>query len=159
YYRRYGTVADVARELTRPHRERLVVCAQNHDQIGNRAFGDRSRGPRLRTAFACVCFSLGIPLLFMGEELDEDRPFLFFSDHPDPVVARATSEGRRREFAAFTAFHDEIPDPQSPDTFTASVLAPDRGVHDGSHEAYYGAMIALHRRLRGVPITVNVDEP
>ena len=94
---------------------RLVVCAQNHDQVGNRA----ARRPAaaedaLRVAAAVTLFSPCTPLLFMGEEYVETAPFQFFTDHIDPAIAEATREGRRREFATFAAFAgEEVPDPQA----------------------------------------------
>ena len=128
YYADYGSVAEVAREYERPDAKRLVVCAQNHDQVGNRAFGDRLRGRQLRLAAFCSILAPGVPLLFMGEEYDEPRPFLFFADHIDPEIARATREGRRREFAAFAAFADaRCPIRGALDTFAASKLDPSAG--------------------------------
>jgi maltooligosyltrehalose trehalohydrolase len=158
YYADYGTVADVATQLRRQHAERFVVCAQNHDQIGNRALGDRLRGERLRLAAFCAILAPGIPLLFMGEEYDEARPFQFFTDHIDPEIARATREGRRREFEAFTAFtHAEVPDPQDPTTFERSKL--DRAHGDANHRDYYRSLLALRRSLRQQPVdAVRVDE-
>ena len=85
--------------------ERLVVCAQNHDQVGNRALGDRLPPDALpRRRGASSLFAPQTPLLFMGEEYGERRPFQFFTDHIDPAIADATREGRRQEFAAFAAF-------------------------------------------------------
>jgi maltooligosyltrehalose trehalohydrolase len=127
YYASFGSMDGLVRELTRARPERLVVCAQNHDQIGNRAFGDRLPPEAHRVALCVVLFSLNTPLLFMGEEGDESAPFLFFTDHIDPVIADATREGRRREFAGFTSFSGaEVPDPQALATFEASKVS--RGV-------------------------------
>jgi maltooligosyltrehalose trehalohydrolase len=124
YYRDFGTVDGLVRELRRPAPERLVVAAQNHDQVGNRAGGDRLPPDAHRVALAIVLFSLSTPLLFMGEEHDERAPFQFFSDHDDPAIAEATRQGRRREFAAFTAFAgEEVPDPQEAATFERSRLS------------------------------------
>jgi maltooligosyltrehalose trehalohydrolase len=158
YYENYGKVGDVAAEYERPLARRLVVCAQNHDQVGNRAFGDRLRGRKLRLAAFCSILSPGVPLLFQGEEYDEAHPFLFFTDHFDPEIARAAREGRRKEFARFAAFRsDEIPDPQSVETFLRSKL--DRTRADAEHTRYYRALLALRRRLRDVPVEeVSVDE-
>src|SRR5919202_2944718 len=115
----------LVRELSRPEPERLVVCAQNHDQVGNRALGDRLPPDAHRVALAVVLFSLGTPLLFMGEEYDETRPFQFFTDHIDDFIANATREGRKKEFAKFSAFSgEEVPDPQAVSTFEASKLDP-----------------------------------
>ena len=107
YYERFGSLDGLVRELTRPEPERLIVAAQNHDQVGNRALGDRLPPDAHRVALAVVLFSLNTPLLFMGEEHDERAPFQFFSDHIDPAIADATREGRKREFAAFTSFSGE----------------------------------------------------
>jgi maltooligosyltrehalose trehalohydrolase len=157
YYADYGRVEDLAREYVRPDASRLVVCAQNHDQVGNRAFGDRLRGAKLRLAAFCALLAPGVPLLFMGEEHDESHPFLFFADHVDPEIARATREGRRREFAAFAHFaHREVPDPGAVETFAQSRLAPDEG--DPEHRAYYRRLLELRRTLPGGPVRVEVDE-
>jgi maltooligosyltrehalose trehalohydrolase len=124
YYSSFGSMEGLVRELNRPEPERLVVFAQNHDQIGNRAGGDRLPAAQHRVALAVVLFSLSTPLLFMGEEYDETRPFQFFTDHIDPQIAEATREGRRNEFASFGSFSGELPDPQSERTFAASKLEP-----------------------------------
>jgi maltooligosyltrehalose trehalohydrolase len=135
----------------------FVVCAQNHDQIGNRPVGDRLPGPVRRLAAFCVVLSPFVPLLFMGEERGEDRPFLYFTDHDDPDIARATREGRRREFAAFAGFAGEVPDPQDPETFARSVLR-DRDP-DPRMRALYRDLLALRRRLGGGEAEVlAVDE-
>ncbi len=130
YYAEFdGSLAAVARELERPQidgaeRERLVVCAQNHDQVGNRATGDRLPSELLRVAQAVVLFAPFTPLLFQGEEYHEEAPFQFFTDHVDPSIAEATREGRRREFEEFTSFGEEVPDPQDPATLERSKLSP-----------------------------------
>src|SRR2546423_13037113 len=94
---------------------RLVVCAQNHDQVGNRALGDRLPEDALRVAAAVTLFSPCSPLFFMGEEWLETAPFQFFTHHIDPAISEATPEGRRRAFAAFASFsgEEEVPDPQA----------------------------------------------
>src|SRR3954469_16298113 len=142
YYERYGSLEGVVRELTRPEPERLIVAAQNHDQVGNRALGDRLPADAHRVALAVVLFSLNTPLLFMGEEHDEPAPFQFFTDHIDPFIADATREGRKREFAAFTSFSgEEVPDPQALETFERSRI---------SHPApdpFYAELIRLRREL------------
>ena len=120
-----GSMAQIARELRRPEGEQLVVCAQNHDQVGNRATGDRLPPDRLRVAQAVVLFSPFTPLVFQGEEYGESRPFQFFTDHIDPFIADATRDGRRREFAGFSGFSaEDVPDPQAPETFERSKLDP-----------------------------------
>jgi maltooligosyltrehalose trehalohydrolase len=142
YYADHGSPEGLRRELTRPHPERLVVAAQNHDQIGNRAAGDRLPPDAHRVALAVVLFSTYTPLLFMGEEHDEAAPFQFFTDHIDPAIAEATRAGRKREFEAFAAFSgDEIPDPQSVETFERShVLHRDP-------DPFYAELLALRTTL------------
>jgi len=99
------------------------VCAQNHDQVGNRARGDRLPPDALRVAAGVTLFSPCTPLLFMGEEYLETHPFQFFTDHIDPAVAEATRRGRKEEFARFEAFSgDDVPDPQALETFLRSKL-------------------------------------
>jgi maltooligosyltrehalose trehalohydrolase len=142
YYASFGSIDGLIRELSRPQPERFVACAQNHDQIGNRALGDRLPPDAHRVALAVVLFSLSTPLIFMGEEYDEPAPFQFFTDHIDPAIAAATREGRKREFAAFTSFSGEaIPDPQALETFEASTLTA------GSPDPFYAELLALRREL------------
>jgi maltooligosyltrehalose trehalohydrolase len=103
--------------------ERFVVCSQNHDQVGNRAFGDRLAtlvGPDLdAVASVLVACSPYLPLLFQGQEWGETRPFLFFTDH-GPELAESVRRGRQAEFAAFG--WAEVPDPNDPATFERSKL-------------------------------------
>jgi maltooligosyltrehalose trehalohydrolase len=128
YYARYGKVADLARAYEETPAERLVICTANHDQVGNRALGDRLPPYKRRVAAACVLFAPQVPLIFQGEEYGEEGPFQFFTDHDDPEIAKATREGRRAEFARFAAFaKDDVPDPQAPETFEASKLHPESG--------------------------------
>jgi maltooligosyltrehalose trehalohydrolase len=142
YYASYGSMEGLVRELTRPAPERLIVCAQNHDQVGNRAVGDRLPPDAHRVALSVVLFSLSTPLLFMGEEHDEVMPFQFFTDHIDPFIADATREGRKREFAAFTSFSgEEVPDPQAIETFEGS------RVSHGPPDPFYVELIRLRRQL------------
>ena len=142
YYKDYGTMEGLVRELKRPQREHLIVAAQNHDQVGNRAIGDRLPPDAHRVALAVVLFSLNTPLLFMGEEHDEDAPFQFFTDHIDPFIADATREGRKKEFAAFTTFSgEEIPDPQARETFERS------RIEQREPDPFYAELIRLRRRL------------
>jgi maltooligosyltrehalose trehalohydrolase len=158
YYAEYGRLRDVARELQRPERERFVVCAQNHDQVGNRALGDRLHGADLRLAAFCSILSPGTPLLFQGEEYDEPHPFQYFTDHIDAQIAQMTREGRRREFSEFSEFSaQEIPDPQAPETFRRSKLDASGG--DPVHRRYYRDLLALRRELGNAPLEVeDVDE-
>jgi maltooligosyltrehalose trehalohydrolase len=142
YYAAFGSLDGLVRELKRPRPERLVVCAQNHDQVGNRALGDRLPVAVHRVALAVVLFSLNTPLLFMGEESDDPAPFRFFTDHIDPFFAEATREGRRREFAAFTSFSgEELPDPQAAETFESSKIAA------AAAEPFYAELLALRKEL------------
>ena len=106
---------------------RLVTCIQNHDQIGNRAAGDRLTtlvAPELvEIAMVLLCASPTTPLLFMGEEYGETRPFQYFTSHPEPELADAVRNGRRKEFSSFAAFTGtEVPDPQDAATFERSRL-------------------------------------
>ncbi|MGH7963922.1 MAG: DUF3459 domain-containing protein, partial [Candidatus Binatia bacterium] len=130
--------------------ERFVVCSQNHDQIGNRAHGDRLSTlvpfPALKLAAGLVLCAPNIPLLFMGEEYGDTAPFLYFTSHTDPALGRAVSEGRRREFAS-AAWGLDVPDPQDPETFRRSTL-DHRLREQGSHRAllrFYHDLIALRR--------------
>ncbi|MGH3103705.1 MAG: alpha-amylase family glycosyl hydrolase [Gaiellaceae bacterium] len=122
YYAPFGRVAHLARALERTPPERYVVCTQNHDQVGNRAAGDRP--PHTLLATICLLFAPQTPLLFQGQEYGERNPFQFFTDHIDPAIAEATRVGRRREFAEFAGFTaEDVPDPQALDTFGRSKLS------------------------------------
>ncbi len=108
----------------------FVFCTQNHDQVGNRPFGERLNhqieAGRCAVAAALFLFSPETPMLFMGEEFAASTPFLFFTDF-NPELGHLVTEGRRSEFAAFRAFadpamRDSIPDPQEEATFLASKL-------------------------------------
>src|SRR3954463_8905003 len=144
YYEEFGQVAQLAKAFHRPHvhdgtwssfrkrrfgapaedvpPQRFVVFSQNHDQVGNRAYGDRLPEAARPLAALCTLLAPFTPMLFMGEEYGERAPFQFFSDHIDEKIAVATREGRRREFAAFAQFGEEIPDPQAEETFQNSKL-------------------------------------
>ena len=128
----------------------FVLFLQNHDQIGNRAFGERLTAlvepAALEAAIALMMLCPQIPLLFMGEESASRTPFLFFTDH-HAELADAVREGRRNEFAKFPAFADpasreRIPDPNAPETFAASVPHADP-VLGPAREALYRRLIAL----------------
>jgi maltooligosyltrehalose trehalohydrolase len=144
YYERYGSLTRLAELYREPAPERLVVCAQNHDQVGNRATGDRLPPDALRVAAACVLFHPGTPLLFMGEEYAEPSPFQFFTDHIDPAIAEATREGRKKEFERFEGFRGEVPDPQAASTFTRSKLSRRE---DAEHRSLYQELLRLRREL------------
>jgi maltooligosyltrehalose trehalohydrolase len=126
YYAPFGRVGQLARAFQHAPPEHFVVYCQNHDQIGNRAYGDRLPASVQPLAALCTLFSPLVPLLFMGEEYGEPAPFQFFSDHVDEEIARATREGRREEFAAFAQFSEQLPDPQDPETFKRSKLTRNR---------------------------------
>ncbi len=107
----------------------FVMFLQNHDQIGNRAFGERlvalTEPAALQAAQALLFLSPQIPLLFMGEEVGSTEPFQFFTSYPDDALAEAVREGRRGEFAGAPGFDDDaarerIPDPNHPDTYHRS---------------------------------------
>ncbi len=127
----------------------FVICSQNHDQVGNRAYGERLHHQVDTAVYRAVTMVLLLapetPLLFMGQEWAATTPFLFFVDHAGDLV-RAVREGRRQEFRHFRAFADaaareRIPDPQDPATFERSRLIweeRDRQPHAG--------VLALHRR-------------
>jgi maltooligosyltrehalose trehalohydrolase len=148
--RRFGAPADDVAP------KRFVVFSANHDQVGNRAFGDRLP-PRARPLAALLtCLAPFTPMLFQGEEYGERAPFRFFSDHIDAEIAAATREGRRREFAAFEAFGQEVPDPQDPATFAASKLTRE-GEPPGMRELY-AAALRLRAELHGEEADATHDE-
>jgi maltooligosyltrehalose trehalohydrolase len=97
----------------------LVAYAQNHDQVGNRALGDRLSPAQLRLAAALVLTSPFVPMLFMGEEWGATTPFPYFTSHGDPDLGRAVTAGRRREFDLGAGL---VPDPQHPSTFEQAKL-------------------------------------
>ena len=103
-----------------------VLCTQNHDQVGNRARGERLDAlvphGACKLAAALLLLAPETPLLFMGQEYGETAPFQFFTDYGDPALQQAVREGRRREFEHFVAFGGEVPDPQDPQTFERSKL-------------------------------------
>ncbi|MGI9079896.1 MAG: malto-oligosyltrehalose trehalohydrolase [Acidimicrobiales bacterium] len=171
YYADFGSLAQLAKALRQAyvydgcrseHRRRrhgrpptglaatrFFGFAQNHDQVGNRATGERSAvlmgTGRLKVAAALVLCSPFVPMLFQGEEWGASTPFQYFTDHGDADLGRAVSEGRRREFAAFGWDPDDVPDPQDPETFRRSRLDWDelsRPPHD--------EVLAWHRELLGL---------
>ena len=160
YYEEFGRIADLAKAFHRPHihdgsystfrkrrfgapagdvpPEGFVVFSADHDQVGNRALGDRlPMEVRPLAAFATL-LSPFTPMLWQGDEYGEQAPFQFFTDHIDHEIAEATREGRRREFASFAAFAgEEVPDPQDSETFLRSRLT--RQADEG--------LLELHREL------------
>jgi maltooligosyltrehalose trehalohydrolase len=173
YYEDFGQLKDVANAIRdgvvftgqySPHRRRrhgnsfkhcspsqFVVCAQNHDQIGNRALGDRLSSlvsfEALKVANAAVLLSPYIPLLFMGEEYGETAPFLYFIDHGDPALIEAVRQGRKGEFAAFG--WTDIPDPYDRATFDRSRLQPclETDRQQQAHLRWCQALIQLRKSV------------
>jgi maltooligosyltrehalose trehalohydrolase len=124
----------------------LVVCTQNHDQIGNRAAGDRLTGSlsygQLALAAVLNLTAPFTPMLFMGEEFAASTPWQFFTSHPEPELGEATSAGRLKEFERMGWDPRVVPDPQDPKTFRNSKLdwsEPETGDH--------ARMLELYRRL------------
>lgn len=148
YYADFGSIADLAKALHQAYvydgrysefrqrrhgrspagldGHRFLAYLQNHDQIGNRAIGDRSSVlmsiGRLKIAAALIFTSPFLPMFFQGEEWGASSPFLYFCHHQDRELAEAVREGRRKEFAAFGWKPEEIPDPQAAETFKCSKL-------------------------------------
>jgi len=173
YYADFGALADVATALERGfvhagdysgHRDRrhgrafrelrpsrLVGYLQNHDQVGNRARGDRitslASPGRVRIGAALVLLGPFVPLLFQGEAWGATAPFLYFTDLSDPGLGKAVSEGRRGEFRAFGWAPEEVPDPQDPSSFRRSVLDWEelRSPPHAELLAWYRRLVALRR--------------
>ena len=107
--------------------QQFIVFSQNHDQVGNRALGERTSTlvsfEMQKLLAAAVMLSPYLPMLFMGEEWSEPHPFLYFVSHTDPELAEAVRKGRKEEFADFfQETHAEAPDPMAVETFNASKL-------------------------------------
>lgn len=133
----------------------FILFLQNHDQVGNRALGERlvnlADHRAVKAALSLVLLCPMIPLLFMGEEWGCEQPFLYFTDHPEEL-AQAVRQGRRNEFADFSAFADEvlrqrIPDPNSVSTYLTSI--PDREAGNPTLQpdwlAYYRTLLHLRQ--------------
>jgi maltooligosyltrehalose trehalohydrolase len=180
YYAEFGAVADLAKAFHRPHvhdggyssfrrrrfgapadhvpPERFVVFSANHDQVGNRAFGDRLPVPARGLAALCTLLSPFQPLIFQGDEHGDRAPFQFFSDHIDDEIATATRTGRRREFAAFAHFRgEEVPDPQDPATFERSKLTRE-GEPAGLRELHAALLRARRELPPGDADAIEFDE-
>jgi len=178
WYAEFGAVADLAKAFHRPFvhdgqyspfrkrrfglpaddrpPEQFVVFCQDHDQVGNRAFGDRLPAEVRALAAFCTLLSPFTPMLFMGEEYGEPAPFQFFSDHIDEEIAIATRDGRRREFAAFATFAgEEVPDPQDPATFERSKLTRER---DPGLEELYATLLRVRGALPPGEVTTMHDD-
>ena len=174
YYEDFGTLAHLARAIqdafvyagtTSRHRQRVhgrpphdlpgwrfVVAAQNHDQVGNRATGERlshltSAGRVKIAAGNSADVRPFVPMLFQGEEWGASTPFLYFTAHEDHELGALVTEGRRKEFAAFGWDPASVPDPQSEESYHRSKLqwteltAP----HHSELQAWYRAVVALRR--------------
>ncbi|MFB3814856.1 MAG: malto-oligosyltrehalose trehalohydrolase [Terriglobales bacterium] len=128
--------------------EANVICIQNHDQVGNRAQGERLGhlvpAGAVRLAAALLLLAPETPLLFMGEEFAASSPFQFFTDYRDPVLQKAVSEGRRNEFKDFT--WNEVPDPQDPATFERSKLRWEEASDENPMLRWYRQLIALRKQ-------------
>jgi maltooligosyltrehalose trehalohydrolase len=175
YYEDFGGLAPLGRALERgyvyagdhsPHRgrrhgrpltgvpaSRLLGYLQNHDQVGNRAAGERSSAlmstGRLQIAAALVLLGPFVPMLFQGEEWGASTPFQYFTDHIDEELGRLVSEGRRREFGAFGWKPEDVPDPQDRATFERSLLdwaELDKDPHAGLLE-WHKELIRLRRQI------------
>jgi maltooligosyltrehalose trehalohydrolase len=168
YYVDFGSIAKLAKALTKtfvqdgtystyrgrthgrpaddlsPHQ--FLGYIQNHDQVGNRAIGDRVAEvvgmDRAKVAAGIVLTAPFIPMLFQGEEFAASTPFQYFADHEDAEMAKAVKEGRRGEFAAFGWKPEDIPDPEKVETFERSKLKWDE-VNEGTHKE----MLEWYRRL------------
>jgi maltooligosyltrehalose trehalohydrolase len=173
YYEDFGTLADLAKAFRSAfvydgrysvHRGRrhgrkpeglpghaFFAYMQTHDQVGNRARGERSAhlmSPgRLRIAAALVLLSPFVPMLFQGEEWGARTPFPYFTDHDDPSLAESVCEGRRREFAPFGWTPEDIPDPQAESTFALARLdwTEPEGEPHASLLAWYRDLSRLRR--------------
>lgn len=173
YYEDFGSLAQLAKALRQayvfdgnysPHRDRIhgrpplklsghhfLAYAQNHDQVGNRAQGERLSqlvtAGRQKIAAALVLMSPFVPMLFQGEEFGASTPFQYFTHHEDQDLGRKVSEGRRSEFKAFGWNPEQIPDPQDPGTFQRSKLDWTE-VHQQPHAfllQWHKDLIALRR--------------
>jgi len=148
YYDDFGTMEDLAKSLKevfvydgiyssyrkRTHGRPAVRLSahhflgfiQNHDQVGNRATGDRIEHiigmPRSKVAAAVVLLAPFLPMIFQGEEYAADTPFQYFAHHEDPAMAKSVSEGRKKDFAVFGWNPEEVPDPEKRETFERSKL-------------------------------------
>lgn len=133
---------------------RLVVANQNHDQVGNRARGDRLAEHLDDDQLACAALlTLAgpfTPMLFMGEEWAASSPFQFFTSHPEPELGKATAAGRITEFELMGWDPDEVPDPQDPETFRRSKLDWDE-LSEGRHAVVLDCYRRLGRLRRELP--------
>jgi maltooligosyltrehalose trehalohydrolase len=137
--------------------EQFVVCSQNHDQVGNRALGDRLAmnldEERLKLAAGLVLFSPFVPLLFMGEEFAASTPFAYFISHTDAELVGAVRKGRKNEFRHFK-WQDEIPDPQDPETFESSKLDHESKAQEKHKRilSFYQLVIEYSKKMRSLSL-------
>lgn len=140
----------------------FVVCAQNHDQVGNRAMGDRHSTimpfDAVKVCHAAVLLAPYIPLLFMGEEYGETAPFLYFIDHSDPDLIEAVRNGRKREFAAFG--WTNVADPYDPATYEQSRLRPqfDTDPRQDAQLRWCQALIRLRKTIPALGTATKKDK-
>jgi maltooligosyltrehalose trehalohydrolase len=140
---------------------RFLGYIQNHDQVGNRAIGDRIAQiaglDRAKIAAAFVLMAPFVPMIFQGEEWAASSPFQYFADHDDPEMARLVSDGRKKEFSAFGWNPDSIPDPEKRETFERSKLQWTEATQRDHAEmlAWYRSLI----RLRRSTPSLNDGEP
>jgi maltooligosyltrehalose trehalohydrolase len=145
-----------------PHQ--LIVSAQNHDQIGNRAQGERLSGllelAPLKAIAALTLLSPFVPLLFQGEEWGASTPFLYFTDHQDPELGRLVAAGRSKEFSAFS-WQGAVPNPQEPSTFERSKLDWSELSKPRHAELFewYRRLIRLRKDRPEMPGESRVDAP
>jgi len=192
YYRDFGSIEHLGKALKQAwvfdgmwseHRQRtrgrkpiglpshsFVIATQNHDQVGNRAAGERLIAlvgeDRAKVAAALLLTAPFTPMLFQGEEWAASSPFQFFTDFSDRELGDAVREGRRREFAVFGWSPDAVPDPQAPATFERSKLDWTE-IDEPSHQAmleWYRSLLGLRRRLPaprdpvGEGVRVEIDD-
>jgi maltooligosyltrehalose trehalohydrolase len=165
--RRHGRPVDV--EHMPSHR--FVTFLQNHDQVGNRASGDRISATLspglLKVGAALLLLGPYTPMLFMGEEWGASTPWCYFTDHVEPELGRAVTEGRRREFSRH-GWAGDVPDPQAVDTYRRSVLDWAEMAEETHRDLleWHRALIALrrtrpelnHPRLTGVAVEIGMDD-
>ena len=174
YYRDFGSLQDLADVLARGFTydgrysayrrrshgrpatgisgHRLVGCIQNHDQVGNRATGERIGHlvslDRLKLAAALLLTSPFTPMLFQGEEWSASSPFLYFCDHEDPELNEAVRRGRQKEFASFDWDPETIPDPRTEETFRRSGLNWEERLHTPHSDmlTWYRTLLTIRSR-------------
>jgi maltooligosyltrehalose trehalohydrolase len=138
---------------------RFIVSLQNHDQVGNRAAGDRLSAnlsfERLKLGAGALLLAPYVPLIFMGEEYGETAPFQYFVSHSDPDLIEAVRAGRRNEFGAF-AWQEDVPDPQDESTFMRSKLNLDLRTN-GHHRLLWFFYQELLRLRHDLPALAHLD--